>query len=130
MDEAESANKKRSNSKTETTTTTTASGSGKFKNAEPAKASATSKNDQATPKRKNSKPAPVTPEKVLLTADSSMKSQDQFVQLPAASVEEDLKQHLFTWLTLALKFDRMSMRRLCSIFTTRKSLGLHAFSHM
>jgi hypothetical protein len=29
---------------------------------------------------------------------------------------EDLKHHLFTWLTLALKFDRMAMRKLCSIF--------------
>lgn len=32
------------------------------------------------------------------------------------NVVEDLKQHLFTWLTLALKFDRMAMRKLCSIF--------------
>jgi len=31
------------------------------------------------------------------------------------NVEEDLKQHLFTWLTLALKFDRMAMRRVCNI---------------
>eukprot|EP00026_Physarum_polycephalum_P004520 Phypoly_transcript_04541.p2 GENE.Phypoly_transcript_04541~~Phypoly_transcript_04541.p2 ORF type:complete len:201 (+),score=66.69 Phypoly_transcript_04541:1529-2131(+) len=28
---------------------------------------------------------------------------------------EDLKHHLFTWLTLALKFDRMAMRKLCNI---------------
>lgn len=53
--------------------------------------------------RKNSKPLPATPPEPHPVSTSGL------------SVEEDLKQHLFTWLTLALKFDRMAMRRICNI---------------
>jgi hypothetical protein len=47
-------------------------------------------------------------------------------------VVEDLKHHLFTWLTLALKFDRMAMRKLCSIphFPSISTLSFYPHSFL